>query len=126
MATNKKPRKKRYDKQGQLRIPPVAVAYFYDRGRRLCFVYPSPGEHPDFTIRRTCKIKNVPATPGHVTVTKMYWEIVKNLPSVMMDGKGENAKGEKVSIFSIESLKDLQSEEDKKNNDNVSSTQHGD
>jgi len=121
MAKDRKKRKIRLDKKGQVRIPPVAIAYFYDRMRKLTFVFPVPSEHPDVTIKRACKQRGIPATAGHVTVTIMYWDIVKNLPSVMMTGKGENERGEKVSIFSVESMKNLDasSDEDAENKDNT-------
>jgi hypothetical protein len=75
--------------------------------RKLTFIYPVPGEHPDMTIRRGCKMRGVPATAGTVTVTKTYWDIVRSLPSSMITGKGEDVNGVKISIFSVESMKDL-------------------
>lgn len=117
MAQDKK-KKIRLDKQGQLRVPPVAIAYFFDRTRRLTFVFPVPGEHPDITIRRGCKMRGIPATAGHVTVTKTYWEIVRNLPSAMITGKGEDVNGAKISIFSIESMRDLNATEEAEEKNN--------
>lgn len=106
MAKNNKKRKIRLDKKGQVRVPPVAIAYFYDRMRKLTFVFPVPAEHPDITIKRACKMRGIPSTAGHVTVTKTYWDIVKNLPSVMMTGKGTDVNGLEISIFSVESMKE--------------------
>lgn len=81
-----KPKKKRANKDGTgLRIPPIALAYFFDGMRRLKFVYPITGEHPNKTIRRAAKMHGVIPGPQAITVCDNYWRITKNLPSSVVE-----------------------------------------
>lgn len=80
-VVRKKKTKKRLNAHGGLRIPPVAIAFFFDKQKKLKFVYPVTGEHPDVTIRRTVTRAGLVPSPRMVEVTKRYWEIVQSLPS---------------------------------------------
>jgi hypothetical protein len=84
-TTNKRT-KRRTDQSGRLRVPPPAIAYMFDSSKRLKFVYPEPGVHPDVTIRRHCKINGVAPRPGVVHVTKRYFSVIYDLPSSVVDG----------------------------------------
>lgn len=95
-AKRRKKVKKRHDKNGKLRIPPVALAYFFTSARRLKIVYPVTGEHPDITIKRVVRASGITPSMSSVKVTPYYWDVVRNLPSstVELVNKNEIKKDE--------------------------------
>lgn len=80
-------RKVRLNISGNVKVPSSAIAYFFNRFKSLTFIYPKSGEHPDSTIRRVLKQSGVSPSPTSVRTTDKYWEIVKSLPSSVVDSK---------------------------------------
>lgn len=83
--TDKKRKKKRLNGDGSLRIPKPAIAYFFDLGKRLVFIYPSTGEHPDKTIKRVLAQSGMRPSPSNVRVTERYFDMVQDLPKSALE-----------------------------------------
>jgi len=96
----------RLTREGKLRIPPVAIAFFFNSSKQLKIVFPVTGEHPDVTIKRVIGRSGIVPGPFNVHVTKNYFQIVRGLPSSVTDlvnNKVRKNDSEK-SIFDAESV----------------------